>query len=59
MNQYYTTSEASKLLNMKIRTLREWIKLGKIKCFKLEGGRRNYITHEEIMRVTGGVINDI
>lgn len=39
---------ASKMLGIQVRTLREWIKLGKIKAVKLKGCPMWFISTEEI-----------
>lgn len=48
--KFYGTREAADLLGVKVRTLREWIKLGKIKVEKSEDGWRWKISEEEIAR---------
>ena len=45
---------ASKMLGIKVRTLREWIKLGKIKALKLEGCPMWFISTKEIERKIRG-----
>lgn len=45
---------ASKMLGIQVRTLREWIKLGKIKAIKLEGCPMWFISTEEIERKIRG-----
>lgn len=48
--KYYTLREAAKVLRIQVRTLREWIKTGKIKAEKQENGWYWRISEEEIMR---------
>ena len=45
--------DASAMLGIKVRTLREWIKLGKINAMKLEGCPMWFIPIEEIKRKRG------
>jgi predicted site-specific integrase-resolvase len=45
---------ASKMLGIQVRTLREWIKLGKIKAVKLDGCPMWFISTEEIERKIRG-----
>jgi len=44
--KYYTTGEAAKLLQMNERTIREWIKTGKLKATK--PGRSYFISEDAI-----------
>lgn len=58
MNEYdnrYSLRQASNILGVKVRTLREWIRNGKIKAQKYEISNRWFITQSEIDRVTGGI----
>lgn len=45
---------ASQMLGVTVRTLREWIKLEKIKAIKLEGCPMWFIHTSEIERKMGG-----
>lgn len=45
---------ASKMLGIQVRTLREWIKLKKIKAIKLEGCPMWFISTDEIERKMRG-----
>ena len=45
---------ASKMLGITVRTLREWIKFGKIKALKLEGCPMWFISTDEIERKIRG-----
>lgn len=47
---YYTIRQASNLLKIKVRTVREWIRLGKLKADKQDNGRWR-ISEAEIERV--------
>ena len=49
--QYYKMEELAKLLNVKVRTTREWAKLGKIKAVKIPGTKRWIIPAEEVERL--------
>ena len=48
--KYYTLREAARLLGIQVRTIREWVKLGKIKAEKAENGWYWKIPEEEIMK---------
>ena len=52
----YTIIETSKLTGIKIRTIREWIKVKKIKAYKHDGSRVWYISKEEIERMLKKVL---
>ena len=54
MEKRYSLREAAPLLGIKVRTLREWIRLGKIQAIKYEVSNRWYITQSEIERVVSG-----
>ena len=45
--EFYLLPDASKLLNVGIRTLREWIKKGELKAVKR--GKAYYILHADII----------
>jgi len=51
MPRLYSVGEASKLLGVTIKTIREWDRLGKIRTIKTPGGHRR-IPKEEINRIT-------
>jgi excisionase family DNA binding protein len=54
----YSLREASKILGVKVRTLRSWISSGKIKAFKADDkGKGHYwrIEEEEIERIKGAL----
>jgi excisionase family DNA binding protein len=46
----YTIQQAADILQVTPRTIRNWIKDGKIQAFRL-GGRRLRIRHEEVVRL--------
>ena len=46
--------DASKVMGIQVRTLREWIKLGKINAVKLEGCPMWFISTDEIERKIRG-----
>lgn len=52
--KYYTLRQASEILGLKVRTVREWIRVGRIKAIKLGGSNRWFISHDEIERITSG-----
>ena len=45
--EFYLLPEASKLVNISVRTLREWIKKGDLKATKR--GNSYYVFHEDII----------
>ena len=47
----YTVDEASKVLKLKVRTVREMIHDGRIKAFKYPGGKAWMIPETEIKRL--------
>ena len=53
MEKRYNIKQASELLGIKVRTVREWIKLGKLKAEKYEVSNRWFIYESEIKRVRG------
>ena len=53
MNRFYTVREASKLLDRKVRTVRDLVVRGKIKAAKFPGSRRWVIPESEIERLKG------
>lgn len=52
---WYSIKEAAELLGIKVRTVREWIKKGKIKAEKNDYRHSNqwFISQDEIARVKG------
>lgn len=53
MEKHYNLREASKLLGVKVRTLREWIKQGYLKAKKYDGKRMWFVSQSEIDRIKG------
>ena len=53
MEKYYNIRQASNLLGIKVRTVREWIRNGKLKAIKYGESNRWFISEEEIKRITG------
>ena len=51
MEQMYNIVQTSKLLGIKVRTVRDWISKGKLKAQKYECSNRWYISESEINRV--------
>lgn len=51
MEQMYNIVETSKLLGIKVRTVREWISSGKLRAQKYEHSNRWMISESEILRV--------
>ena len=53
MERWYTLRDASELLGIKVRTLREWLKQGKVKAVKYPNGKNWYIREKDLMRLRG------
>lgn len=49
--RHYNIRQASELLGIKVRTVREWIRLGKLKAQKYPVSNRWFITEDEIKRL--------
>ena len=49
----YSIKEASVVLGVKVRTVREWIKTGKIKAKKYDISNRWFVPESEIIRLMG------
>ena len=58
MVKRYNLREAALLLGVKIRTLRQWITLGKIKAERGENDWYWEISEEEIIRKLGAMNNE-
>lgn len=56
--KYYTLQEAAITLKIRVRTVREWIKSGKIKAVKAENGWYWKIPESEIERLSGNADED-
>ena len=53
MEKNYSLRQASEVLGIRVRTVREWIRQGKLKAQKYPISNRWFITEDEIKRVTG------
>lgn len=53
MEKGYSVVDTAKYLGIKARTVREWIRLGKIEAHKLNGSARWVIMENEIRRIRG------
>lgn len=51
--ELFKLKDASRLLGIQVRTLREWIKLKKINAIKLDGCPMWFVPIEEIKRKRG------
>ena len=49
----YNLNEVAELLGLKVRTVRQWVKDGKVKATKIAGSRRWIVTESEIRRLRG------
>lgn len=49
----YNLNEVAELLGLKVRTVRQWVKDGKVKAKKIADSRRWIITESEIRRLRG------
>lgn len=54
MEKRYDLIQTSEFLGIKVRTVREWIRNGKLKATKLHGGRKWTVTESEIRRLQEG-----
>lgn len=50
----YNVRQASNLLGIKVRTVREWIRNGKLKAQKYMESNRWFIAESEIRRIKNG-----
>lgn len=50
----YNLNEVAELLGLKIRTVRQWVKDGKVKATKIADSRRWIVTESEIRRLQNG-----
>ena len=53
MEKGYNLLQASELLGLKVRTLRQWIRDGRLKAHKIQGSRRWIVLESEIRRLQG------
>jgi len=49
----YNITQASQILGVKVRTVRDWIKHGKLKAYKYPTSNRWFIRESEIKRLIG------
>ena len=54
----YNIRQTANILGLKVRTIREWIRTGKLKASKYPVSNRWFISDEEIARVMGKESND-
>lgn len=54
MEKMYSIVKASEILGIKVRTVREWIRTGKLKAQKYEISNRWFISEDEIRRIQNG-----
>ena len=54
----YTVDEAAKVLKLKVRTVREMIRTGRIEAFKYPNGKMWMIPQAEIERLTTNANKD-
>lgn len=52
--KYYSVKQAANLLGIKVRTVREWIRNGKLFAKKYDVSNRWYISESEIRRIHNG-----
>lgn len=50
----YNVRQTSNLLGIKVRTVREWIRNGKLKAGKYDVSNRWFVPESEIERLTNG-----
>lgn len=58
MEKCYNIRQASELLGIKVRTVRQWIADNKIKATKHTVSNRWFVSEAEIQRIKGESIND-
>ena len=51
MSFYFTLRQTAELLNVKVRTVRQWIRDGKMEATHIDGSRKLYVTSKEIGRI--------
>ena len=51
MEKYYNLNETAKILGVKVRTLREWLKDGTLLAHKYDGKKKWYVSQHEIDRL--------
>lgn len=55
MNEYYTLLETAKIFNVKVRTVREWLRIGKLHAEKY--GRTWAVSSAEIDRLRANLLS--
>ena len=53
MERGYNLIQTAELLGLKVRTVRQWVKDGKVKATKIADSRRWIVTESEIRRMRG------
>lgn len=53
MERNYSLKQAADILGLKVRTVREWVRLGKINAQKYDCSNRWFISESEMKRVKG------
>ena len=51
MEKGYSINQAAKMIGIKARTIREWIRIGRLYAIKLTGSRKWLIPESEIDRI--------
>ena len=51
MEKYYSLAQTAEILGIKLRTVRDWLRKGKINAKKYEGGKKLYVSQSEIERL--------
>lgn len=57
MEKGYNLIQVADALGLKVRTVRQWVKDGKIKATKIPQSRRWIVKESEILRLQGGDAN--
>ncbi len=53
MEKGYSLNEVANLLGVQVRTVRSWVKAGKVKARKIDGTRRWIVMESEVKRLQG------
>lgn len=59
MERNYDIRQAANVLGLKTRTVREWIRQGKIKGFKYGLSNRWFIAESELQRIREGITRNV
>lgn len=51
VEKHYNLLQSAELLGIKVRTVREWVRTGKLKAMKYSGSRMWFVPESEIRRV--------